>query len=154
MTSCRPGTERQPAAAVPFVVTDWEVPGSWTQDGLWYVHKSGSFVPYRVSPVGGSVIFNAIVRKGRRLQWAVNRTDDKNYLLYKMDKKYFERSEVVNGKSKDQIKVEHNLNDQQSYTVKIDISGTLVEHSLKQSGKWAGSSVTVRLLPTSPIRLR
>ena len=140
-------TVRQPTPAAAFTVTDWEDPKSWSQDGQWYIAKGASsyrvlpvggssFIPYRVSPVGGSVIFNAMVRKGKRLQWVVNRVDDKDYLLYKIDKKYFERSEVVNGKSKDQLKIEHPVSDQQSYIVKIDISPTRVEHSLKHSGKW------------------
>jgi len=126
----------KPSPAVALTMADWDDPGSWTRDAEWYVHKSGDFVSFSVSPVHGRFEFTAMARKGRRLQWAVNRVNDKNYILYKLDKKYFERSQITDGKSKEQIKIDHNINGQQSYTLKIDISPERIEHSIKRSGNW------------------
>ncbi len=126
----------EPSSAGAGAMANWEDPDGWIQDGHWYVHKTGAFVAYRVSPVNGIFTFEAMVVKGKRLQWEVNRTDDKNYILCKLDKKYFERSEIANGKSKEQVKIEHNLADPLSFTLKIDISADQVQHSLMRSGNW------------------
>jgi serine/threonine protein kinase len=114
----------------------WENPSNWIPDGQWYVRKGGDFVPYHVSPVNGAFTFTVMLRKGKRLQWAVNRTDDKNYILFKMDKKNFERCEVVDGKSKVMAKLEHGLIGDQGYTLKVDVSPNRVEHSIQRGENW------------------
>ena len=117
-------------------MTGWDRPGSWIFDGQWYAHKGGNFIPYQVVPINGRLSFSLRLVKGKRLQWAVNHTDDKNYILFRMDKKVFERIEVHDGKTTPTMRVVHNLNSDQEYTFKIDISPDHVQHSVKRGQAW------------------
>src|SRR5262249_10357820 len=79
-------------------MADWDDRAGWAREGNWFVHKGGNFVLYRATPASGSFVFTGWLKKGRRLQWFVDRTDEKNYALFQMDKKFFYRNQVVNGK--------------------------------------------------------
>jgi serine/threonine protein kinase len=115
---------------------DWETPGSWSRDGNWFVHKGGGAVPFRVTPVNGSFVFTVALRKGRRLQWFINRSDDKNYLLFQMDKKHFYRSQVVNGKQTEIGRNEHAISKHDYYTLEIDITPASVLHRIHDGQRW------------------
>ena len=118
-------------------MSNWEAPGEWSRDGVWYVHKGGNFVPFKASPVQGTFAFTIGLLKGKRLQWAVDRTGDKDYVVYRLDKKYFYRDQVVGGKARELAKVEHHLDKDASYTVKIDISGDKIVTSFRRGENWS-----------------
>jgi len=52
----------------------------------------------------------------------VNFTDDRNYLLFELDNKYFYRTEVVNGNKLEATKVAYNLGNAEFVHLNIDIS--------------------------------
>jgi hypothetical protein len=117
-------------------MAEWEDPAGWVRDGNWFVHKGGNFVLYRTTPAAGSFVFTGWLKKGRRLQWVVNRTDEKNYALFQLDKKFFYRNQVVNGKQSELSKVPHGLNKQEYYTLEVEVSLTGVVHKLHDGEKW------------------
>jgi len=115
---------------------DWELPGAWRQEGDWYVRRGGNFIPYKTVPTSGTFTFNAALRKGKRLQWALNYIDDKNYELFQMDENYFYRSQVRAGQETEAIKVPFKSEKKQVHTFQIRISPTQVVHEILQNGKW------------------
>ena len=85
-------------------MSDWERPDEWQSEGGWLIHKGGYAVTYGIAPLDGAVSFSAIVRKGKRLQWMMNRRDANNYALFQLEKRQFVAKDVVNGAAKDRAK--------------------------------------------------
>jgi hypothetical protein len=125
-----------PAAVVKGGMSDWDNPAGWARDGNWFVQRGGNFVTFRPSPVQGTFVFTASLRRGRRLQWFVGRTDDKNYSLFQLDRRNFTRIEVVNGRSKELAKVQHKQDKQDYWTVQIEVSAGSVIHRLHDGERW------------------
>ena len=118
-------------------MNQWDKPGSWTFDGQWYAHKGGNFISYEVSPTNGRLSFSLRLIKGKRLQWAVNHKDDKNFVLFRMDKKVFERLEVRDGKTVPEMRIVHNLESDQGYSFRIEVSPDHIVHSVKRGEVWS-----------------
>ncbi|MEO7652959.1 MAG: carboxypeptidase-like regulatory domain-containing protein [Bryobacteraceae bacterium] len=116
---------------------EWESK-SWTPDGGWYVHRGGNYVSFRPTPVDGTISFTIELRKGKRLQWFVNRVDDKNYIIFRMDKKNFYREQYVNGRSMGAMKISHGLEKENSYSLRIDVGPDRIVHSVKRGENWSG----------------
>jgi serine/threonine-protein kinase len=114
----------------------WEDPGSWKQENNWWIHKGGKFVLLRATPVAGLVLFTGARRKGRRMQWLVHFTDEKNYELFQLDDKNFYHDRVQDGKTKHLEKVAHG-NKAAYYTLQIEITPNTVTHKLQDGGSWA-----------------
>ena len=132
---------RQQQAAAPKAVVkggmgDWENAGSWTREGNWFLHRGGNFVLFKTTPTAGTFVFTVSLRHGRRLQWFVNRTDDKNYALFQMDKKTFYRNQVVNGKQTELTKTPHHMDKQDYYTIEIDVAPGSIVHKIHDGEKW------------------
>lgn len=117
-------------------MADFENAASWTQDGNWSVRRGGNLSLYRVTPISGRVVFTAALRKGRRLQWVVGSTDDRNYVLYQMDKKFFYRNEVRNGVVNELLKTPLKLEQKAYTTIQIRISPTSVVHESYDGKSW------------------
>ena len=117
-------------------MSDWENPESWARDGNWYVRRGGNLALFKVTPTAGRVVFTAALRKGRRLQWVVGSTDDRNYILYQMDKKFFYRNEVRNGVLNELLKTPLKLEQKAYATIQIRISPTSVVHQVYDGKSW------------------
>jgi serine/threonine protein kinase len=115
---------------------DWENPESWARDGNWFVRRGGNLELFRVTPTAGRVVFTAMLRKGRRLQWVVGLTDERNYVLLQMDRKFFYRNEVRNGSVHELLKTPLKL-DQKGYaTIQVKISPTSLVHEAYDGKNW------------------
>lgn len=114
---------------------DWEQPGEWVKQEGWEQHKGGNYVLYGITPVNGTFTFNMALLKGRRLQWFAAYTDSKNHVLYQLDKKFFYRRDIVNGKSSES-KVPHDLDKQESFTIQIDVTPSAIRHQLHNGSRW------------------
>ncbi len=115
---------------------DWEDPDGWTRNGNWYVRRGGNFTLFRTTPTAGRFVFTAALRRGRRLQWVLNQKDKKNYLLFQMDKTCFYRSQVRDGDSSGEFKVEHGLGSTGYYTMQIKVSADGIVHEAYDGKKW------------------
>ncbi len=124
------------AAVAKGGMTDWENPDGWVNEGKWSVHKGGGFVTYKATSTSGAFVFTVSLRRGRRLQWFINRTDERSYALFQMDKKFFYRDQVTGGKTTEISKVPHGMNKQDYYTIEIDVSATGVVHKIHDGEKW------------------
>jgi hypothetical protein len=74
--------------------------------------------------------------KGRLLQWVLNYTDSKNYVLFQMDDNNFYRSVIHNGSKTDEIIVPHKGEKKSFRTLHIRATPTEIIHQIKQGNSW------------------
>jgi tetratricopeptide (TPR) repeat protein len=122
----------------PSGMSNWDDPAAWKREGDSFTRKGGDFVLYKVVPASGTFIFSAMLTKGRLLQWVLNYSDPKNYVLFQIDENNFYRSLIRNGQKTDEIIVP-NKGDKKSFrTLLIRVSPTELVNQIKN-----GDSVTV-----------
>ncbi len=122
----------------PNGMSKWEDAGGWKRDKDSLVRKGGDFVLYGVVPSAGTFSFSAMATKGRVLQWVINYTDPKNYMLVQMDDSSFYRAVIRNGEKTDEIRVPDKEDNKKSFrTIQIRVSGTEVVHQVKHGDSWS-----------------
>jgi hypothetical protein len=117
-------------------MSKWADPGSWKREGDAFTRKGGDFVLYADVPTSGTFGFSAMCTKGRLLQWVLNYTDPKNYVLFQMDDNNFYRSVIHNGEKTDQIIVPHKVDKKSFRAIQIRVSPTEIIHEIKQGDRW------------------
>jgi len=116
---------------------DWDDPGQWVPEGGWYKRKGGGVVTYGITPTQGTFSFNISRIDGRRLQWAVDIQDARNYVRFQLDRKNYFRHEIVNGRDRNEFRTEHKLNqDIKNYSIQIEITPTTVKTFLLDGNEW------------------
>ncbi|MBZ5672547.1 MAG: PEGA domain-containing protein [Acidobacteriia bacterium] len=110
--------------------SDWEKPESWSRDGNWLVRRGGGVALFRTTPTAGRFVMTLALRRGRRLQWVVNYTDDRNYVLFQTDKKMFYRSVVQNGVTKELAKVSMGVDYNGYYTLQMRVTSNAVTNEV------------------------
>jgi serine/threonine protein kinase len=117
-------------------IGEWEKPEGWTRDGNWSVRKGGGFVLYRAVPTAGRFVMTIALRRGRRLQWILNHVDDRNYVLFQTDKKFFYRSVVRNGATQELAKVPVGVAYSGFFTFQIRVTPNSVQHEVFDGKNW------------------
>jgi hypothetical protein len=117
-------------------MADWDEPGQWIPEGGWYKRKGGNLVTYGITPTQGTFSFNISRIDGRRLQWAVDIQDARNYVHFQLERKNFIRREIINGKDRNEFKVEHKLPDTKNYSVQIEVTPTSIKTYLLDGANW------------------
>jgi tetratricopeptide (TPR) repeat protein len=120
----------------PNGMSKWDDPGAWKREGDSFVRKGGDFVLYGVVPASGTFGFSAMPAKGRLLQWVLNYSDPKNYVLFQMDDKNFYRTVIRNGERRDEIIVPDKGDKKSFRTLQIRVSPTEIVHQVKQGNSW------------------
>ena len=135
-------------AAAPVIhigtMADWREPGAWQKndDGI-FVHKGGNFVQYRITPTAGTFRFAVELLKGGgifhggRIRWFLNFKDARNYALFELDKKSLTPKDVVDGKSKDREKAQHDEDPENRYTMEIQVAPGRVITRIRSGQQWA-----------------
>jgi hypothetical protein len=137
---------REQQRAAPVVtggMEGFEDPKAWTQEDNWYVRRGGGFVLYRATPGRGTFAFNIMlaagggVLRGKRLEWVVGFRDDRNCLLFQLDRDSFRRILVVNGR-RTEFRKPHGLpmKDYIMATLRIDVTPTEVIHKVRKGEVW------------------
>jgi tetratricopeptide (TPR) repeat protein len=120
----------------PSGMSKWDDPGAWKHEKDSFIRKGGDFVLYGVVPASGTFVFSAMPTKGHLLQWVLNYTDAKNYVLFQMDDNNFYRAVIRNGEKTDELKVP-NKGDKKSFcTLQIRVSPTEFVHQIKHGDSW------------------
>ncbi len=127
---------KKPATSEITGFSHWEDPGGWTPDGQWMIHKGGNFVAFQPDDIKGRVEFNVLLNKGKRLQWFVGRSDPRNYVLFKLEKKDFIAERVTDGRSREISKTQHSLDKDQPIAVRIEVNGGTITTMARQGGGW------------------
>jgi tetratricopeptide (TPR) repeat protein len=120
----------------PSAMSKWDDPGAWKQERDTFIHKGGDFVLYGVVPASGTFVFSAMPTKGHLLQWVLNYTDPKNYVLFQMDDNSFDRTVVRNGQKTDEIKVPDKGDKKNFRTIQIRVSPTELVHLIQHGDSW------------------
>jgi Flp pilus assembly protein TadD len=123
-------------ALAPSGMSNWDDQGAWKHEGDSFIRKGGDFVLYGVAPASGTFVFSAMPPKGHLLQWVLNYSDPKNYLLLQMDDNNFYRTVIRNGKKTDEIIVPHKSDKKSFRTLQIRVSPTELVHQIKQGESW------------------
>lgn len=120
----------------PNGMSKWDDPGAWKQEGDSFVRKGGDFVLYGVVPASGTFAFSAMLTKGHLLQWVLDYTDAKNYVLFQMDDSNFYRTVIRNGEKTDAIKVPDKGDKKHPRTFHIRVSATEIVHQIRHGDVW------------------
>ena len=108
----------------------WQNPKEWSAEGKSYVHKGGGIVLFNPNPTAGTFVFTAPLRKGKRLAWALNYTDQDNYLLFEIDSKAFSRKEVVGGQTRELYRSPSGIGKSEYCSVRIDVTAGSIIHQI------------------------
>ena len=120
----------------PNGMAKWEDPGAWKREGESYNRKGGDFVLYGVAPSAGTFVLSAMATKGHSLQWVLNYTDAKNYVLFQLDENNFSRTVIRNGQKTDEVKVADKGDKKSFRTLRIRVSPTEIVHQIKHGDRW------------------
>jgi hypothetical protein len=120
----------------PSGMSKWEDPGAWKQEKDSFTRKGGDFALYGVVPASGTFAFSAMLTKGRFLQWVLNYSDPRNYVLLQMDDNNFYRTVIHNGEKTDEVIVPHKVDKKSFRTLQIRVSPTELVHQIKQGDRW------------------
>ena len=120
----------------PSGMSKWDDPGAWQHEKDSFIHKGGDFVLYGVVPASGTFVFSAMLLKGHLLQWVLNYTDPKNYVLFQMDDNNFYRTVIRNGEKTDEIKVADKADKKTFRTFQIRVRATEIVHQIKHGDSW------------------
>jgi hypothetical protein len=131
----------------PTIVTrgmeGWDA-SAWTAEGQWYVRRGGGPVFYKPTGSAGTYSFNLLlaagggVFRGKSLEWAVDVKDDRNYILFRLDKNDFRRIQRVNGKNTELVKKPHGLNmgDSLAATLQIEVTPGGIVVKARSGDQW------------------
>jgi hypothetical protein len=120
----------------PSGMSKWDAPGAWKQEGDSFTRKGGDFVLYGVVPTSGTFAFSAMATKGRLLQWVLNYTDSKDYVLFQIDDNNFYRTVIRNGQKADEIIVPDKGEKKSFSTIHIRVSSTEIVHQIRHGNSW------------------
>ena len=120
----------------PNGMSKWDDPGAWKHLGDSFTRKGGDFALYGVVPASGTFVFSVMLTKGHLLQWVLNYTDPRNYVLFQMDDNNFYRSVIRNGNKADEIIVPHKGEKKSFRTIHIRVSSTELVHQIKHGDSW------------------
>jgi Flp pilus assembly protein TadD len=120
----------------PSGMSKWDDPGAWKPEKDSFVRKGGDFVLYGAVPTAGTFDFSVMLTRGHLLQWMLNYTDPKNYVLFQMDDNNLYRTVIRNGEKTDEIKVPDKGSKKSLRTLRIHVSPTEIVHQIKHGDSW------------------
>ena len=120
--------------AMPSGIALWG--GGWVEEAGWYFRRGGNFVLSQIPRVEGRITFTAMLRKGRRLRWVVNYTDERNHDLFELDRRWFYHTVVRNGRRTERPRISHNLGDWQYCSVQVEVTPVSIIHRLRTGEEW------------------
>ncbi|MGE5569111.1 MAG: protein kinase domain-containing protein [Rhodospirillales bacterium] len=117
--------------------------GSWRTENEWFIRRGGGFLAYKPSGAG-TYSFNLMIASGggllggKDLQWAADYRDDRNYVLFRIDKNEFRRIVSVNGRRTEMMKKPHglNLNEYLLVTVQMAVTPGEVVNRMRKGEQW------------------
>lgn len=129
----------------------WENPQNWIQEGNSYVRRGRVLALHGPTPAGGMFTLTLALAsgggwlRGKRLRWVVDFRDERNHVLFELDKESLRRSVFVRGR-KTEIRRQHRLDlkDELAITLQVEVTPTTVTHRARQGEGWVDlDSLTV-----------
>ena len=117
--------------------------GAWNPEKEWFVRRGGGFVLYKSTGAGTysfNIMFSAgggLIR-GKNLEWVVDYKDDRNYVLFRLDKNEFRRIRSVNGKRTEMVKKQHGLGigDYLMAALQVEVTPAGVTNRARKGEQW------------------
>lgn len=119
-----------------FGMADFDEPNEWDMQNGWAVRRGGNYATYSRTPASGVFTFTVQLRRGKRVQWFLNHTDDRNHILFRIDRNNFYRLIVINGRTNELAKVDHGLKNPNIFEMRITVSSTSIRHEIRRNGEW------------------
>jgi len=99
---------------------------------------------YKQAPSAGTYAFDILLGKGggvfrgKDLEWFANYRDEKNYVLFRLEKTTLRRIVVENGKKTEYPKRAHNLGlkDEMMASVQVEVDDDLIVNRVKNGDHW------------------
>jgi hypothetical protein len=134
--------EQRKPSAVASGMEGWG-PGGWSSEKEWFVRRGGGYVLYKPAGAGTysfNIMFSAgggLIR-GKNLEWFVDYKDDRNYVLFRLDKAEFRRIQSVNGKRTEMIKKPHGLSigDYLMAALQVEVTPGGVTNRARKGEQW------------------
>jgi len=122
-------------------MNEFEDAASWKKEGDSWTHKGGGFVPYKLPPKGTFTFTVQLLKGGGvfragQIRWCVQYVDSRNYLLYQIDHNTFWAGVIEKGKRLERVKTPHNLGNQKSYTIQIDVAPDRLVQKVRVGNEW------------------
>jgi len=133
----------QPKQQAVFSMEDWVKATAGTpslskwehEDNVW-VKRGGEFVVAPFNPTPGTLIFTALLMKGKHLEWVVDYKDDRNYVLFQIEERSLVRTEYVNGRKGEPVRKPMSTSAASYVTIMIKVSATSIVHSVRVQNNW------------------
>jgi serine/threonine-protein kinase len=104
----------------------------WTKENGSLTHIGGNIMVLPSTGGAGSYSFQALMMKGRRLEWVANYVDAKNYVGWELNEDRLERYEFVDGRKTNTAKPKIRVKLDQWIQVTMDVTATAIVVSVKQ----------------------
>jgi tetratricopeptide (TPR) repeat protein len=116
---------------------------AWTREGEWYVHRGAGLLLYRAPGKPGSYGFNVVlsagggVLRGKAIEWVVGYTDERNYVLYRLEKDDLRCFHVANGKRIELPRKPHGLKLKEVMaSVQLEVEPNAITTRFRNRDKW------------------
>jgi tetratricopeptide (TPR) repeat protein len=133
----------QPKPQAAFSMEDWVKAAAatpslskWEREGQVWVKRGGEFVVAPFNPTPGTLIFTALLMKGKHLEWVVDYKDDRNYVLFQIEERSLVRTEYVNGKKGEPVRKPLSTSATSYVTVMIKVTASSIVHSVLVQKNW------------------
>jgi hypothetical protein len=133
---------REQRRAVAGGMEGWDN-SAWSQDGQWFIHRGAGLLLYRAPARVGTYQFSLMLAagggllRGKNLQWVAGYTDERNYVLYRMDKDDLRRFNVTDGKRNELPRKVHGLKLKDLMaTVQLEAAADTLTLRLRNGEQW------------------
>jgi hypothetical protein len=122
--------------ATAFGMADFDEPNEWDMQNGWAVRRGGNYATYSRTPAAGVFTFTVQLRRGKRVQWFLNHTNDRNHILFRIDRNNFYRLIVINGRTNELAKVDHGLKNPNTFEMRVTLTASSIRHEIRRDGDW------------------
>jgi hypothetical protein len=131
----RPVPTAASAGVVNLLATLAGAPG-WTQEGRLLTRRGGDDVIVAHDPAPGLYQFTILLQNGRRIEWYVNFTDDKNHVLFQIDGDNFNRVPVIKGQRQRPVRVRHGVDRDSILNIRVAVQADSITSYLYKNEEW------------------
>ncbi len=108
----------------------------WVEEAGWFFRRGGNFVLAQIPKLDGRIVFTAMLRKGRRLRWVLNYSDERNYDLFELDGRSLYHTVVRNGRRNERPRVAHDLGEWRYCSVQVEVRPSAIVHRVRKGEEW------------------
>ena len=131
-----PLPQQKAAPKAGFELDEWVSAGVWGKQGEIAAKRGGDFVLVPRDLGAGAYTFSVWLQQGRRIEFVADYEDDRNHVLYEVDKKNIVRTRILNGRKVDEEKKEHGVDIDEFLSFQVDVRGSGVAVRVRNADRW------------------